>query len=127
MAACELHVLESIYYKVFEASPYAKIVVDDESSIILCNAQAELLFGYDRVDLLGKPVSVLVPEDKREAHNRGLREFFKRPQIMAGANLRHIPGLKRNGEVITISVRVAPIVVPNGGLFAIAVIGLEDG
>jgi PAS domain S-box-containing protein len=44
-----------------EASPSALIVAAPDGRIALVNSQTEALFGYDREELLGQPVEVLVP------------------------------------------------------------------
>lgn len=50
-----------------ESSPDGIVVVAD-GRIVLVNRQTEILFGYTREELLGKPVELLVPERAREVH-----------------------------------------------------------
>ena len=45
-----------------EAVPDALVGVDHAGVIRFVNHQTELLFGYDRDDLIGAPVETLVPE-----------------------------------------------------------------
>ena len=47
---------------VLEAVPEAIVLVDERGRIALVNREAERLFGYGRVELLGKPVDLLFPE-----------------------------------------------------------------
>jgi PAS domain S-box-containing protein len=42
--------------------------VDSSGRIVLVNTQAEILFGYDRSELLGQQVEILVPDTARVAH-----------------------------------------------------------
>ena len=53
--------MEIIYQRIFEYTPDALLVIDDAGCITLANAQAESLFGYDRSELIGHPVEMLVP------------------------------------------------------------------
>ena len=45
-----------------EAAPDAMIGGDDDGLIRFANRQVEVLFGYPRAELIGRPVEVLVPE-----------------------------------------------------------------
>jgi PAS domain-containing protein len=51
-----------------ESSPCGMLLVDRRGQIVLINAEVERLFGYQRDELVGKPVEILVPERYREAH-----------------------------------------------------------
>ena len=56
-----------------EAAPDAMMCVAADGRIVLVNAQAERLFGYGRVELVGQPVELLVPEGAREVHRGRVR------------------------------------------------------
>ena len=48
---------------VVEAAPMAAVVVNKAGEIVFVNARTEqLFFGYERQELIGKPVEILVPE-----------------------------------------------------------------
>jgi PAS domain S-box-containing protein len=53
--------------QVFESLPDAVVCVDREARIVAVNAQAERMFGYQRDELLGQPLALLIPEDARWA------------------------------------------------------------
>jgi len=50
-----------IYQHIFEYTPDALFVIDRAGRIVLANAQAETLFGYDRSKLINQPVEMLIP------------------------------------------------------------------
>ena len=52
-----------------EAAPDAIIEVDREGRIVLLNKVTEQLFGWEREELLGQPVEVLIPEEIRAGHH----------------------------------------------------------
>src|SRR5205085_7143571 len=58
-----------------EASPTAMMMVDSAGYITLANRQAELVFGYERSELLGMEVETLLPAALADGH-RLLRERF---------------------------------------------------
>src|SRR5450759_1394933 len=50
------------FESLLEAVPDALVGMDQKGVIRFVNRQTELLFGYDRDDLIGRPVKTLVPE-----------------------------------------------------------------
>jgi len=60
---------------VIEALPDALIVVDVEGRIVLVNEKTEFMFGYPRVDLIGRPVEMLMPVRTRQIHSTHRREY----------------------------------------------------
>jgi len=56
------------FESVLEAMADALVGVDQEGIIRFVNHQTELLFGYDRDDLVGRPVETLLPESLRQLH-----------------------------------------------------------
>jgi PAS domain S-box-containing protein len=53
---------EARYRGLLEAAPDAMVVVDQAGDIVLLNLQAEKQFGYKRDELLGQPVTNIIPE-----------------------------------------------------------------
>jgi PAS domain S-box-containing protein len=53
-----------------EAMPDAIISVDGDGVILMVNSHAESLFGYERDELIGQPLELLVPRSFREIQTR---------------------------------------------------------
>ena len=58
----------SLFEKLFEFSPDAVLVTDHTGSIVRTNAQTEHMFAYDRQELIGQPIEILIPERFRSVH-----------------------------------------------------------
>ena len=56
---------EAKFRSLLEAAPDAIIGVNPDGVIALVNTQAEALFGYERNQLIGRPVELLVPGDRK--------------------------------------------------------------
>ncbi len=62
-----------------EAAPEGIIIVNEESHIVMVNASAEKMFGYQREELLGRPISALLPGPKREIHTQYCQGYLADP------------------------------------------------
>ena len=87
-----------------EVAPDAILGVDASGSVELVNAQCERLFGYDRDELLGQPVELLIPD--------GLRPVDA-GQIGAGLEL---VTLHKDGTEIPVEISLSALETPGGRL-----------
>jgi PAS domain S-box-containing protein len=63
-----------------EAAPDAIVGVTADGYIALVNAQAERLFGYQRDELLGQPIEILVPDRACHLHPAHRAGYFTQPR-----------------------------------------------
>ncbi len=71
---------EEKFRGLLEFAPDAMILVNEAGQIILANTQTEKLFGYQREELIGQQVEVLVPERFRANHPAHRKEYFREPR-----------------------------------------------
>src|SRR4051794_27563789 len=67
---------EAALRAVLEGLPDATVASGRDGRIVFVNAHAEALFGYDRDELLGRPVQLLWPERLRERYTRNMELYF---------------------------------------------------
>lgn len=100
---------ETLLNSLFESAPDSTILVNQQGVIIRVNQQVESLFGYQRDELLGKRIELLIPFRSRKTHV-GRREDYL--QAMAtrsmGAGLS-LFGLHKNGNEIPVDIMLSPI------------------
>lgn len=120
-ALAEELVSPTLFVRIVEALPDALIVVNDQGDIVLVNAQAELLFGYHRSELIGEKVELLVPEAKRAVHPQHREGFVADPRVRPmGADL-HLTARHKSGRELAVKINLSPLMAPEG-LFVSAVI-----
>jgi len=110
---------EERFRLVVEAAPNAMIMVDAGGRISLVNAQTEKLFGYQREDLIGMPVEMLVPQGRRLGHPTLRESYFGKPQTRAMGSGRDLHGQMRDGRQVPIEIGLNPIETSEG-LFVLA-------
>ncbi|MGH7977618.1 MAG: PAS domain-containing sensor histidine kinase, partial [Limisphaerales bacterium] len=93
------------YAALVESSDDAIIGKTLDSRITSWNRGAETIFGYSRDEMLGKPISLLMPEDRQD-EEPAILEKIKR-----GESVDHYETIRRrkDGKLIDISVRISPI------------------
>jgi PAS domain S-box-containing protein len=61
------------------------IIVDQDGTLLLVNRRAEEMFGYDRDEMVGRPLSGLLPEGLAETHDQYVADYFQNPRIRSMA------------------------------------------
>ncbi len=96
------------FASLLEAAPDGILCVGPEGTITALNARVPEIFGYDVGELLGAPLEVLIPEDRRAVHVAHRDGFFTHPQVRSmGAGLA-LSGRRRDGTVFPVEVSLAP-------------------
>src|SRR5438874_9086071 len=99
-----------------EAAPDAMVIVDGDGRIIIVNGQTERLFGYEREELLGQPIEVLVPDRFRPGHPEHRTGYSHDPKTRPmGAGL-DLFGRRKDGSEFPAEISLAPMQSEQGRL-----------
>ena len=86
------------------------VVVIDESGIILTfNPAAETLFGYKAKEVIGKNVSLLMPEPHRSEHDNYIQQYLRTGKSDLIGMLRELTALRKDGSAFLIELAANPI------------------
>ncbi|MDJ0883396.1 MAG: transporter substrate-binding domain-containing protein [Desulfobacterales bacterium] len=112
---------EERFRALLEAAPDAMVIVDRGGSIVLVNSQTERLFGYRREDLLGQPIEILVPEEKRAGHPVLRDQYLARAQVRAIGEALDLMAQAKDGTLIPVDISLSPIDTREGTLVVASV------
>lgn len=96
-----------------ESAPDAITIVDRHGNISVINEQAEEIFGYDRSELIGENIEVLIPERYRERHHSHRETFTQNPETRPmGADL-DLYALRKDGTEFPVDIALSPVQIGN--------------
>ena len=97
---------EDFISDIITSSADAIISIDGSGEIVLFNPAAEKLFGYQSDQIIGKNVSVLMPENEREAHDKYVSESELYATRIIN-KVRELQGLRKDGSLFPLELNVS--------------------
>jgi PAS domain S-box-containing protein len=95
---------EDRYRLVVETAPDAVISIDESSAILFANPATLRIFGYDPTELIGKPLTVLMPEYLRKVHEAGFSRYLATGQRHINWQGTELTALHKNGQEFPVEV-----------------------
>ena len=110
---------EARFRAAVESSPNGMLMIDRQGTIVLVNREIERLFGYERDELIGRAIEMLVPQRLRDRHPGYRSNFVQHPQARAMGAGRDLFGLRKDGREVPVEIGLNPLETDEG-LFVLA-------
>jgi len=109
---------EYLYRLIIDNVFDAFIAIDDQSRILEWSAHAENMFGWQKEEVLGKPLTdTIIPSRYHSAHMAALRHYRKTGKGKFINRRVEVAAQRKDGVEIPVELTVTPIIGPQGSTF----------
>ena len=103
-----------IVSEILNTAADATIISDSGGYIRVVNRRAEELFGYDRGELIGRLVEILLPDDFRDRHRELRTRYNEAPRARPMVSGLHLSGVRKDGTTFPVEIALNPIETEDG-------------
>jgi rsbT co-antagonist protein RsbR len=108
MSAASSRQREDRWRELIDLSPDAMIVTNVQGRITLLNRQTEVLFGYDRAELLDQPVEILMPASFHHKHVGWRDQYLAAPQTRPMGLGLNLAAVRKDGQEFSVEISLSP-------------------
>jgi PAS domain S-box-containing protein len=102
---------------IFEAVADAVITIDAKGTIDSFNPAAENMFGYEKGEVIGHNISMLMPEPYHSEHDQYLKNYHETGEARVLGIGREVVARKKNGNVFPIDLSINEMTVNGQKMF----------
>lgn len=114
----ESKAIEERNHAIYEASLDAIVVADDQDNIIEFSPLAEMLFGWERDEVLGRRLAdTIVPEQMRAQHIAGMQHFLKSGEGPVLDQRLELTAIRRSGREFPVEISISAAKTRDGHIF----------
>src|SRR5262249_5322355 len=115
MSEVELHQLSRV---IAETATDAILTIDDQGTILFANRATENIFGYRLEEIIGQPLTMLMPDYLRQVHRSGLDRYLATGRRHLSWEAISLPGLHKDGREIPLELSLGEFMENGRRLFA---------
>jgi PAS domain S-box-containing protein len=101
---------------IVESSADAILSKDLDGNILSCNKSCEQIFGYSTAELIGRPIRILIPQERQAEEDEILAKLRRGERIEHFETVR----IAKDGRKLDISLSVSPIRDNSGAIIGVA-------
>lgn len=99
----------NLFRSLIDGAADAIIVTSKDGTILLVNESATELFGWNKDEIVGHPVSVLVPDRYRTVHKKYMAEYVVHPTRHTMGDHLATPALHKSGAEVQIGASLSAV------------------
>ncbi|MCB0657678.1 MAG: PAS domain-containing sensor histidine kinase [Saprospiraceae bacterium] len=98
---------------VFETVIDAIVIIDSKGTMVRVNQAGAKLFGYDQDEMLGRNVSMVMPEPDHSRHDGYLRNYIQTGDAKIIGIGREVTALRKDGTKFPVRLAVSKVYIDN--------------
>ncbi|MBU6481371.1 MAG: PAS domain S-box protein [Nitrospirae bacterium] len=110
----DLSASEERFRTVVGTTPDAVVLADRKGTILLWNQAAARLFGYTEHEVIGRPLTLLMPHRYREAHQMGMARLGETGEARVMGKTVELHGLRKDGTEFPLELSLGIGKTPEG-------------
>jgi anti-anti-sigma factor len=114
-------ITSAMLWQLVDALGDGLVLTSHDGEIVLANWRSAEMFGYERAELVGRPVEILVPADLRAAHRDYRAAYAQAPTARSMGDRARLVGLPKDGATLPVEISLNPVPTATGH-FILAVI-----
>jgi PAS domain S-box-containing protein len=103
----ELHNSEALNRSITETASDAIITADSSGNILSWNQAATRIFGYDKDEVLGKSLTIIIPDKHKAGHEQGIKRVTGGGETNVIGNTAELSGLHKEGGLIPVELSLS--------------------
>ncbi|MFK7841880.1 MAG: PAS domain S-box protein [Sphingorhabdus sp.] len=116
----------SILSSILTTIPDAMVVIDEQGLISSFSATAEKMFDYDKAEIIGKNVKILMPEPYRAAHDGYIERYVRTGDKRIIGIGRTVVGCKKDGTTFPLQLEVGEAKIGDDRYFTGFIVDLTE-
>ena len=100
---------EKRFRALLESAPEAMVIVDEHRKILLTNGKTEKVFGYNKDEMQGQLIEILIPKKYHEKHPEQFLSYINNPKIRPIEISLELRGRHKDGREFDAEVSLSPI------------------
>ncbi len=108
---------EALLESILDTVPDGLIVIDDRGIVRSLSHAAERMFGYPSAEIVGRNVSVLMPDGDAATHDGHMERYLTTGERRIIGSGRVVVGRRRNATTFPMELQIGEVNVPGAHLF----------
>lgn len=104
-----LDVANQMYRSILESANDAVVTADEKGVVLAWNKSAERTFGYMADEMIGEPLTKVMPEQYRNAHQQGIERFNRTKNAHVIGKSVELEGLHKDGSTFPVELSLSTV------------------
>ena len=98
---------ENKFEALFMHAAIGIVVINRASEIVMSNQFGDMLFGYEKGEMIGQKLDILIPQNLKEKHQKTYENYTEKPQVRSMGLGLNLNGRKKDGSLFSVEISLS--------------------